>query len=202
MKESTAAHSFIIYTRSYSPEARRKVWNNHRDQASGGSYGRKCHMMPDVESLRIMAWIFTNGNILDSKVSDDMTDTTRNFTHILVNYAYDTSALYYYALENTHSLSVIDTKRKRGIVPDKQPLNRKTGIDLRNEYSAFYFLRLEIEQKLSRFEDILKSENVWYTRNRSYDVAMALISIACSLMVMSKIETGDKLREIMKIVAC
>ena len=81
-------------------------------------------------------------------------------------------------------------------------MNRKIGIDLRKEYSALYSLRWEIERTFSILEEIMKAENIWYTKNRDYDSAMALKAIAYNLMVISNIEAGEKPREIMKIVAC
>ena len=43
---------------------------------------------------------------------------------------------------------------------------------------------------------------MWYTRNRSYDTAIGLKTIAYNLMIVSNIKTGNKPREIMKIVSC
>ena len=65
-----------------------------------------------------------------------------------------------------------------------------------------YSLRWEIERTFSILEEILQSENIWYTRNRNYDSAIDLRIIAYNLMVMSNTETGNKLREIMRIASC
>ena len=65
-----------------------------------------------------------------------------------------------------------------------------------------YSLRWEIERTFSILEEILQSENIWYTRNRNYDSAIDLRIIAYNLMVMSNTETGNKLREIKKIISC
>jgi hypothetical protein len=48
----------------------------------------------------------------------------------------------------------------------------------------------------------MKIENIWYTKNRDYDTAAGLEVIAYNLMVISNIESGEKPREIMKIVSC
>jgi hypothetical protein len=155
-----------------------------------------------VDSLLVMDWLTTKGNIHDSRVSRDMIDSVRNFSHILADSAYDTSDTYDYVFENTHALPVIDTNKRRGIVPERLSVNRKIGIDLRKEYASLYSLRWEIERTFSILEEIMRAENIWYNRNRSYDTAMGLKAIAYNLMVISNIEAGEKPREIMKIVSC
>ena len=97
---------------------------------------------------------------------------------------------------------MIDTNKRRGIIPERLTVNRKIGIDLRREYSSMYSLRWEIERTFSLLEEIMGSENIWYTGNRSYDCAIGLKIITYNLMVMSNIETGNKPREIKKIVSC
>jgi hypothetical protein len=104
--------------------------------------------------------------------------------------------------ENTHSLPIIDTNRRRGIIHERLSMNRKIGIDLRREYSSLYSLRWEIERTFSILEEIMMAENIWYNRNRSYDTAMGLKAIAYNLMIVSNIKTGNRRREIMKIVSC
>ena len=120
-----AIDSFMIHTCKYSTAMRRKYWGNYKDPGSGWSkttkgwsYGRKCHMTLDIDSLLIMDWIITKGNIHDSRVSHEMVDSVRNFSYILGDSAYDTSDIYDYIFENTHSLPIIDTNKRRGIVPD------------------------------------------------------------------------------------
>jgi len=209
MKECAALDSFMIHTCKYSTAIRRKNWGKYRDPESGWSkttkgwsYGRKCHMSMDVDSLLIMEWKVTRGNIHDSKVSHDLVDSVRNFSYILGDSAYDTSDIYDYIFENTHSIPVIDTNKRRGIVPERLSVNRRIGIDLRREYASMYSLRWEIERTFSILEEIMKTENIWYVRNRDYDTAMGLKAIAYNLMIVSNIETGNKPREIMKIVSC
>jgi len=75
--------------------------------------------------------MITKGNSHDSHVLHDMIDSVRNFSYILADSAYDASDIYDYVFENTHALPVIDTNKRRGIVNDKLPVNRKIGIDLK-----------------------------------------------------------------------
>ena len=156
----------------------------------------------DVDSLIVLDWIVTKGNLHDSKASHYLIDAARNFSHILADSAYDTSEICDYIFENTHALPVIDTNRRRGIRPERLTVNRKIGIDLRKEYSSMYSLRWEIERTFSILEEILQGENIWYTPGRSYDTAIGLKIIAYNLMVISNTETGYKPREIKKIVSC
>ena len=62
-------------------------------------------------------------------------------------------------------------------------MNRRIGIDLRREYASLYSLRWEIERTFSILEEILRCENIWYTKNRDYGTAMGLKAIAYNLMV-------------------
>ncbi|MCL5791168.1 MAG: transposase [Candidatus Thermoplasmatota archaeon] len=102
-----------------------------------------------------MDWKITKGNIHDSRVSHDMVDSVRNFSYILADAAYDTSDIYDYAFENTHSLPIIDTNRRRGIVPERLSVNRRIGIDLWREYASLYSLRWEIERTFSIMEALM-----------------------------------------------
>jgi hypothetical protein len=81
-------------------------------------------------------------------------------------------------------------------------VNRRIGIDLRRGYSPLYSLGWEIERTFSILEEKIKTENIWYVRNRSHDTANALKAIAYNLMIISNIKTGNRRREIMKIVSC
>ena len=209
MKEIAAVDSFMIHTCKHSTALRKKDRGNYKDTESGWSkttkgwsYGRKCHMSLDIDSLLIIDWIVTRGNTHDSRVSHKMVDSVRNFSYILADSAYDTTEIYDYVFENTHSLPVIDTNRRRGIVQERLSVNRKIGIDLRREYASLYSLRWEIERTFSILEEIMRAENIWYTRNRSYDAAIGLKAIAYNLMIVSNIKMGNKPREIMKIVSC
>ena len=47
--------------------------------------------------------------------------------------AYDSSDIYDYIFENAHTMPVIDTNRRRGIVQDRLTYNRKLGIALRKK---------------------------------------------------------------------
>ena len=209
MESIAAVDSFMIHTCKHSTAMRRKAWNNYKDPVSGWSkttkewsYGSKCHMTIDVDSLLTMEWLVTKGNLHDSHVSHDMINSIRDFSYILADSAYDASDIYYYVFENTHALLIIDTNIRRRIIPDRLPANRKIGIDLRKEYASLYSLRWEIERTFSIPEEIMKAEYIRYTNNRNYDTAMGLKIIAYDLMIISNRELGEKLREIMKIVIC
>ena len=209
MKECAAIDSFVLHTCKYSNAMRKRHRRNYRDPYGGWSkttkgwtYGRKCHMSLDIDSLMIMDWIITKGNMHDSRVSHDMVDSVRNFSYILGDSAYDTSDIYDYVFENTNSLPIIDTNRRRDIIPERLPMNRNIGIDLRREYSSLYSLRWEIERTFSILEEIMRAENIRYVRNRSYDTAIGLKAIAYNLMIVSNVKAGEKPREIMKIVSC
>ncbi|WP_298277054.1 hypothetical protein [Ferroplasma sp.] len=71
-------------------------------------------MAIDVDSLIIMEWPVTRGNMRDSHVSHNMVDSVRDFSYILADSAYDASDIYDYIFENTHAIPVIDTNKRRG----------------------------------------------------------------------------------------
>ncbi len=209
VKFIAAVDSFMIHTCKHSTAMRRKTWNNYKDAESGWSkttkgwsYGRKCHMAIDVDSLLIMEWMVTKGNMHDSHVSYDMVDSVRSFSYILADSAYDSSDIYDYVFENIHALPIIDTNKRRGIVDNRLPVNRKIGIEMRIEYASMYPLRWEIERTFSILEEILKCKNIWYTVNRDYDTEIGLKAIAYNLMIISNRELGAKPREVMKIFNC
>ena len=209
MKECAAVDSFKIHTCKYSTAMGRKYWGKYRDTESGWSkttkgwsYGRKCHISLDINSLLIMEWIVSNGNVYDSKVSHDLVGSVRNFSYILADSVYDTSGIYDYVYENTHSIPVIDTNKRIGIVPERLSVDRRIGFGLRKEYAFMYCLRWVIERTFSILEEIMKTENIWYVRNRDYDTAMGLKVIAYNLIVLSNMKSGEKTREIKKFVVC
>lgn len=65
-----------------------------------------------------------------------------------------------------------------------------------------YSLRWEIERTYNILEEFMKSENIWYVRNRSYDSAIGPKTIAYNHMLVSNIELGENSREVIKNVAC
>ena len=102
MKECAAIDSFMIHTCKYSTAMRRKYWGNYRDPYGGRSgitkgrtYGRKCYISLDIDSLMIMDWLVTKGNIHGSRVSFEMVDSVRNFFYNLGDSVYDTYDIYY-----------------------------------------------------------------------------------------------------------
>jgi len=156
----------------------------------------------DIDSLVIAEWIITSGNIHDSKASHHLIDSVRDFQYILADSAYDSAEIYDYIFENTHSLPVIDTNRRGGIRSEKLSMNRRIGMEIRENNSGMYSLRWEIERTFSILEEIMGSEDIWYVKKRNYDTAMGLKIIAYNLMVISNIEQGEKARAINKIVVC
>ena len=209
VNEIAAFDSFMVHTCKHSTAERRRKYRDYKDPLSGWSkttkgwsYGRKCHMSIDVYSLLINEWILTRGNVHDSSMVHEMIDSVRNYRYILADSAYDTSEIYDYIFENAHSLPVIDTNKRRGIINDRLTVNRRIGIELRKEYSSMYSMRWEIERTFSILEGIMGSENIWYVSNRDYDNIIGLRVTAYNLMVASNIEFGDNGREIMKIVSC
>lgn len=59
-----------------------------------------------------------------------------------------------------------------------------------------------MERTISILEDVTKIENIWYVKNRDYVTAIDLIDIAYNLIVVSNMKSGEKAREIKKIVVC
>ncbi|MGP6239707.1 transposase [Cuniculiplasma sp. SKW4] len=98
---------------------RGKCWGNYKDPYGGLprtinvlKYGGKCHTSVKIDTLQIMGWSFTKGNIHDSKVSQDMLDSLRNFSHFLTDSDYDISDIYDYRFKNAYPSPIIDTKEK------------------------------------------------------------------------------------------
>ena len=131
-----------------------------------------------------------------------MVDSVRNFSYILADSAYDAPNIYDYMFENTHTIPVIDTNKRMGIVGNRLPVNRKIGIEPRKEYTSMYPLIWEIEHTFNIPEEILKAEYIRYTSSRDYDTDIGLKTIAYNLMVISNRVLGEKPRRIMKIVNC
>lgn len=104
-----------------------------------------------VDSLVIRRWKTTNGNIHDSSVAHYIVDSVKDYSYILGDWAYDTSEVYDYVIENTHTVPVIDTNKRRGIISNKLKVNRKVGIGLKREYSSLDSLKCEIERTFSMF---------------------------------------------------
>ena len=167
----------------------------------GYEYGRKVHTAIDTDSLSIQEWKITTASVYDKNIAFEMIDSVRNCNYILMDAAYDSSDIYDYIFENTHSLPIIDTNRRRGIVENKLTYNRKLGIGLRKKESSRYKLRWEIERTFSILKEILKMEHIWYVRNRNYDVSIGEIIVAYNCIVMANKITGISGRKIMYIVS-
>ena len=75
-----------------------------------------------------------------------MIDSVRDHEYILIDAAYDSSHIYDYVFENTHSIPAIDTNKRKGIVENNPAFNRKNGINIRKSEKSRYRLRWEIER--------------------------------------------------------
>ena len=205
--ENAAIDSFIVKTCKDSTAQRMRKSCNYKDPDSswgygtkGFQYGRKAHVSQDIDSTAILEWNITTASIHDSTVAMEMIDSVRDHEYILMDAAYDSSHIYDYVFENTHALPVIDTNKRRGIVPDNLSFNRKQGIIIRKSEKSRYRFRWEIERTFSILEEILHCENIWYVSNRNYDVAIGerIVAYNCIVMV-NQIKQRSK-REIMDIV--
>ena len=107
----------------------------------GYEYGRKVHASIDTDSLSIQEWKITTASVYDKNIVFEMIDSVRGHNYILMDAVYDSSDVYDYIFENTDSLPVIDTNRRKGIVEDKLTYNRKLGISIRKRESSRYKLR-------------------------------------------------------------
>ena len=205
--ENAAIDSFIVNPWKDTTAQRRRNSGRYKDPEStwgygtkGFQYGRKAHVSQDIDSTAILEWNITTASIHDSKVAIEMIDSVRYHEYILMDAAYDSSEIYDYVMENTHALPVIDTNKRRGIVPNNLAFNRKQGIIIREREKSRYRLRWEIERTFSILEEILHCENIFYLSNRNYDVTMGerIVAYNCIVMV-NQIRQRPK-REIMDIV--
>ena len=118
------------------------------------------HASIDTDSLSIMNWKITTASVYDKNIAFETIDSVREYNYILMDAAYDSSDVYDYIFENTHSLPVIDTNRRRGIVEERLAVNRKIGIELRKRESSRYKLRWEIEGTFYILKEILGMEHI------------------------------------------
>ena len=93
--------------------------------------------------------------------------------------------IYDYIFENTHSMPVIDTNRRRGIVENRLTYNRKLGVGIRSKESSRYKLRWGIERTFSILKEILGIEYIWYVKHRNYDVSIGEIIVTYNCIVMA-----------------
>ena len=98
--------------------------------------------------------------------------------------AYDSPDIYEYIFENTDCIPVIDTNRRKGIIESKFSEARRKGIEIRKKEASRYSLRWEIERLFAILEDILKSEYIWYVRNRNYDVSIGIKIVAYNIIIL------------------
>ena len=62
-------------------------------------------------------------------MAHEIIDSVRNCRYVLALPAYGTSKINDYIFEDTHSLPVIDTKKRREIINNRLAVNRKIGIN-------------------------------------------------------------------------
>ena len=206
-KDNAAIDSFIVKTCKHTTAQRRRPWGKYKDPGSswgygtkGFEYGRKTHVAQDIDSTAAVEWRMTTASIHDSTVAREMIDAVRGHGYILMDAAYDSSEIYDYVMENTHAIPVIDTNRRKGIATHNMAFNRKQGIITREREKSRYRLRWEIERTFSILEEILHCENIWYVRNRNYDVAVGQRIVAYNCIVLiDQIRQRSK-REIMDLV--
>jgi hypothetical protein len=206
--DNAAIDSSIVKTIKDSTAQRRRKSKKYKDPYSswgystmGYEYGRKIHAVIDTDSLSIQEWKITTASVYDKNIAFEMIDSVRDYNYILMDAAYDSSDIYDYIFENSHSVPVIDTNRRRGIVEEKLTYNRKLGIELRKRESSRYKLRWEIERTFSILKLILGMEYIWYVRNRDYDAAIGEIIVAYNCIVMANKIAGVSGRKIMYIVS-
>ena len=167
----------------------------------GYEYGRKVHASIDTDSLSIQEWKITTASVYDKNIAFEMSDSVMDYNYILMAPAYDSSDIYDYIFEDTHSVPVIDTNKRKGIVKDKLTYNRKLGISIRKRESSRYKLRWEIERTFSILKEILGMEYIWYVKHRNYDVSVGEIIAAYNCIIMANKITGRVGRKIMYIVS-
>ncbi len=205
--ENSAIDSFVVQTCKYTTAQRRRRSGRYKDHDSswgygtkGFEYGRKVHAAQDIDSTAVVEWNVTTASIHDSIMAFPMIDALRNHEYILMDAAYDSSAIYDYVMMNTHAIPVIDTNRRRGIVDHNMTFNRKQGIITREKEGSRYKLRWEIERTFSILEEILGCDHVWYVPNRDYDVAIGMKIVAYNLVVMINQIGHREKRKIMDLV--
>ena len=167
----------------------------------GFEYGRKSHVAEDINSKAAAEWNITTGSIHDSMMAFPMIDTVGDHEYILMDAAYDSSSIYDYILENTHAIPIIDTNRRRGVVPYNLTFNRKQGKIIKGSEKSIYKLRWEIERTFSILEEILLSEHIWYVSNRNSDVAVGERIVAYNGIILVNQLRQRLKRKIMELVA-
>ena len=206
--DNAAIDSSIVKTCKDATAQRRRKNRKYKDPDSswgystmGYEYGRKMHASIDTDSLSIQEWKMTTASVYDKNMAFETIDSVRKYNYILMDAAYDSSDVYDYIFENTHSLPVIDTNRRRGIINDRLTVNRKIGIELRKRESSMYKLRWEIERTFSILKEILGMEHIWYVKQRNYDTAIGEIIVSYNCIIMANKIAGISGRKIMHIVS-
>ncbi|WP_287961274.1 transposase, partial [Acidiplasma sp.] len=112
--DNAAVDSSIVKTCKDTTAQRRRKNGKYKDPESswgystmGYEYGRKVHAVIDTDSLSVMEWKMTTASAYDKTIAFEMIDSVRNYNYILMDAAYDSSDIYDYIFENTHSIPVI-----------------------------------------------------------------------------------------------
>jgi hypothetical protein len=119
--DNAAIDSSIVKTCRDTTAQRRRRTGKYKDpdnswgySTMGYEYGRKVHACIDTDSLSTMNWKITTASVYDKNIAFEMIDSVRDYNYILMDAAYDSSDVYDYVFENTHSVPVIDTNRRMG----------------------------------------------------------------------------------------
>jgi hypothetical protein len=103
----------------------------------------KEHVSLDIDSTAIFEWEITTASVSNKNIAFPLIDSVLDFEYIIMDKAYDSSDIYGFIFNNTHSSPLIDTNRRRGIVDEKLSMSRKNGIEIRKMESSKYSLRWE-----------------------------------------------------------
>jgi hypothetical protein len=74
-----------------------------------------------------------------------MIDSVKDYSHVIMDAAYDSSDIYEYTFDNTQCSQIIDTNRWRRIAYSRLSHSRMEGIRNRREEASRYSFRWEIE---------------------------------------------------------
>ncbi|MCL4447839.1 MAG: transposase [Thermoplasmatales archaeon] len=205
--ENSAIDSFIVKTCKQSTASRRRIYCSYKDEESswgfstkGWEYGKKVHVSLDIDSTAVVEWEITTASVSDKNIAFSLIYSVRNYEFIMMDKAYDSSDIYEYIFNNTHSSPLIDTNRRRGIVEERLSSARKNGIEIRKMESSRYSLRWEIERTFAILEDILNCEYIWFARNRNYDVSISMKIVVYNIIIILNQTYSRPKRQIMDFV--
>ena len=121
--DNAAVDSSIVKICKDTTAQRRRKNKKYKDPDSswgystmGYEYGRRVHTAIDTDSLSIQEWRITTASVYDKNISFEMIDAVRDCRYILMDAAYDSSDIYDYIFENTHSIPVIDANKRMALL--------------------------------------------------------------------------------------